>query len=61
MSIRVTKCDKCKSTNIKELNPENRETINKPICEIDSVCIDCGFRFRIISWTNYGKRRGILY
>lgn len=25
MSTKITTCDKCKSTNIKELNPENRE------------------------------------
>ena len=61
MSTKITTCDKCKSTNIKELNSENRETVNKPLCKIDCVCNDCGFTFTINSWTKSGKRRGIRY
>ena len=61
MSTKITTCVKCKSKNIKELNPENRETVNKPLCKIDCICNYCGFAFTINSWTKYGKRRGILY
>lgn len=61
MSTRITKCGQCESTSIKELNPEMREIINKPHCEINCVCKDCGFRFIISDWTWYGKRKSILY
>lgn len=61
MSVKITMCDKCKSTNIKELNPENRKTVNKPLCKIDCACNDCGSTFTISSWTKFGKNRGIRY
>lgn len=61
MSTKITTCDKCKSTNIKELNPENRETVNKPLCKIDCICNDCRFTFTISTWTKYGRSKSILY
>lgn len=61
MSTVITMCDKCKSTNIKEINPENRDTVDEYLCKIDCKCNDCGFTFTISSWTEYGQRRGVLY
>lgn len=61
MSTKRVKCDKCDSTNIKKLNPQQRDIINNPICKINCECNDCGFKFTINSWTKYGKRKGILY
>ncbi len=61
MSIKITDCDKCGSTNIKELNPEQRELVNKPLCKINCECDDCDFKFTINSQTKHGKHRGILY
>jgi hypothetical protein len=59
--IRITTCDKCNSQNIKELNPENRETSTKATCKIDCLCLDCDNTFTINSWTRSGRNRGILY
>ena len=61
MSTKITTCDKCKSTNIKELNPEMRDTSSSPLCKVECKCNDCGFTFSISTWTKSGKRRGILY
>ena len=61
MSTKITKCDKCDSTKIKELNPSSRKTSNQPLCTITAECLDCGNRFNFKSWTHSGKRRGILY
>ena len=61
MSIKITICDNCKSTNIKEINPESIEFIKKPLCKINCICNECGFRFTISSWTKFGRRIGIMY
>lgn len=61
MSTKITMCDRCRSINIKELNPKNRDIVNGFTCRIECICNDCGFKFMISSWTVYGKRRGILY
>ena len=61
MSTKITTCDKCNSRNIKELNPENRETVKAPLCKIDCECNDCSAKFTISSWTKFGKRKGIRY
>ena len=61
MSTKITTCSECKSTNIKELNHNARKTASAPLCKIDCVCNDCGFKFTVSSWTDYGKRKGILY
>lgn len=57
----ITTCPKCESDNIKELNPEVRETTRAPLCKIKCKCNDCGKKFKIDSWTSHGKSRGILY
>lgn len=61
MSIKITKCNNCKSENIKELNPENRDLIKKPLCEINCKCNNCGHEFIISTCTRYGKNIGIIY
>jgi RNase P subunit RPR2 len=61
MATKITTCVKCESLNIKELNPDNRNISNSPICTILCECKDCGNQFSIKSWTLYGKRKGILY
>lgn len=61
MSTKINMCDKCLSTNIKEMNSENRETTNKPLCNIDCICNICGYKFTISSWTAFGRRSGIRY
>jgi transposase-like protein len=61
MSVKITNCNKCESTNIKEVNPENRKTSTLPMCKINCICNDCTNEFVISSWTEAGKRKGILY
>ena len=61
MSTKITKCDKCESTDITELNPENRMLVRFPLCEIKCRCNKCSYEFIIKSWTHSGKKRGILY
>lgn len=61
MSKEITKCNRCDSTNIKELNPEIRDVVKKPLCSINCECNDCGNLFSIKSWTKNGKRKGIRY
>lgn len=61
MSTKITKCDKCNSKDIDEVNPKVRETSKDILCNIICVCNDCKYEFVIKSWTNYGKRRGVLY
>lgn len=61
MATKITTCNKCFSSKIKELNPESRETSNNILCSITCVCNDCGNTFTIKSWTKAGKRRGIKY
>jgi hypothetical protein len=61
MATRITQCPLCKSCNIKELNPEIRETEGSPLCTINCSCNDCSATFTIQSWTRSGKNKGILY
>lgn len=61
MSTKITTCNKCKSTNITELNPKIRDISLNPICKVKCKCNDCGFTFSIPTWTKHGKRKGILY
>ena len=61
MSTKITKCSKCESRNIKEINPQSRETSRGALCTIAGECNDCGHRFNIKSWTQAGKRKGIRY
>ncbi len=61
MSTKITTCDKCKSRNIKEENPDSRDTDKTPLCKITCQCNDCGSRFAISSWTKTGRMRGIKY
>lgn len=61
MSKRKTTCPKCESENIKERNPEVRETTKAPLCTIKCKCNECGKKFKIKSWTSSGRRSGILY
>lgn len=61
MSTKITMCDKCKSTDIKELNPKNREIVIAPLCKINCVCNVCGSTFTINSSTKFGKSKGIKY
>lgn len=61
MSTKITTCSNCNSRNIKELNPDVRDTVKFPICKIKCICNDCETEFVISSWTQFGKRKGILY
>jgi transposase-like protein len=61
MSTVVTQCPKCTSSNIKELNPEVRQTTNSALCTVKCKCENCGKKCKIKSWTSRGRRMGILY
>jgi len=61
MSMTITTCEKCDSTDIKELNPEVRNTTQEVFCKINCVCNSCGHKFIETSWTEYGQRHGIWY
>ena len=59
--IRITTCDKCKSQNIKELNPEQRDVTMDFLCKVDCECIDCNHKFTINTYTTLGMNCGVLY
>lgn len=61
MSTVITTCPECKSMDIKEINPEQRDVVSTPLCKITGECNECKTIFEFNSWTKAGKRRGILY
>ena len=61
MAVRITKCVKCKSSNIIVLNPELRSQVKKYMCELTCKCNECEVEFKIKSWTIYGKKKGVRY
>lgn len=61
MSTVITKCKKCNSTNIKELNSEITNTSKEIQCDVNCVCNDCSHEFTIKKATQHARKRGILF
>lgn len=61
MATKLNQCPKCKSYEIKELNPESKKTSTQILCTITCECKECGLKFNIKSGTDAGRRRGVRY
>jgi RNase P subunit RPR2 len=61
MATKRLTCNKCESTNMKDVNPQVKDTANTPLVRVTAKCLDCGEEQKYMSATLSGKRRGILY
>ncbi len=61
MSTRILECEQCFGTNLKDINPEVKETSQQNLVKVKTKCLDCDFEFEYSSKTKSGIRRKILY
>jgi len=61
MSTVITRCPKCSSDNIKDINPELKRTSQTITVKITAICNECNTEFAYTSATEYGYKTGILY
>ena len=61
MATKITTCPECDSIDIKDINPELKESAKAILITILAECINCGWQFSYKSATNFGHKRGILY
>jgi RNase P subunit RPR2 len=64
MAESITECDKCKSRNFTELNPEARHNPIKITVWINAKCNDCGHEFEFPTFSDKGKemrRKGQIW
>lgn len=61
MSTKITQCPGCNSYNIKELNPDVKETSKTILCIVMCECKECKLKFTKQSATDWGKRKGVRY
>jgi RNase P subunit RPR2 len=61
MATEILACNKCGSTNMKDVNPQVKDTAHTPVVRVTADCLDCGNRQSYTSATLSGKKRGIRY
>lgn len=61
MATKITKCIFCGSHKVKCKTPEIVKTINKPLCTVSNICLECNKQFETSVATDWGRRKGIRY